>query len=218
MQAVPGWMPPLETERGLPPRCVPPGMSISGNWQRERSAALARCSQHLDTYITGNASKERKKNLKEGGIFFSFFVLLNTFPPHPAFPPSGSPDAASRGRERWKDGEAAKCRTGLEGAAPTPEAVLEVPWGSTQAGLPHPTSPWHTWLPSLALASCEMGRSSGRGDTACGAREGSGNLHPVGTAGARGRGEAGSPRPVREGSGGSGIGTRPGKSSPTWAG
>lgn len=72
VQAGPGWT--LEPERGLPERCVPPGMSISGNWQRERSAALARSSQHLDTYITGNTSK-KKKNLKEGGIFF-FFAFL----------------------------------------------------------------------------------------------------------------------------------------------
>lgn len=68
-------MPPLEPERGLPPRCVPPGMSISGNWQRERSAALARCSQHLDTYITGNASK-KKKISRRGDFFFCFFAFL----------------------------------------------------------------------------------------------------------------------------------------------
>lgn len=194
----------------LPPRCVPPGRSISGNWQRERSAALARCSQHLDTYITGNASKRGKKKIsRRGGFFFFFFCTFKYF----FSPPSCfSSFWVSRCREplpcreRWKDGEAAKCRRGAGGSCPHPRSRSGGSHGAAPTGTPHPGGPWHTWVPSLSLPSCDTGRGSGRGDTARGAPGGSGDLRPMGTAGAAG------------GSGGSGIGTRPGKSCPTWAG
>lgn len=150
-----------------------------------------------------------KKNLKEGGIFFFFFCTFKYF----FSPPSCfSSFWVSRCREplpcreRWKDGEAAKCRRGAGGSCPHPRSRSGGSHGAAPTGTPHPGGPWHTWVPSLSLPSCETGRGSGRGDTARGAPGGSGDLRPMGTAGAAG------------GSGGSGIGTRPGKSCPTWAG
>lgn len=142
VQAGPGWT--LEPERGLPERCVPPGMSISGNWQRERSAALARSSQHLDTYITGNTSKKKKKISRRGGFFF--FLLFCTFKyflsPHLLlFLLLGLPvpraAAVSGALEGW--GGCQVQEGGKEGAAPTPEPFWGGPTGQHPPGTPtHP--------------------------------------------------------------------------------
>lgn len=177
MPAGPGWMPPLEPERGLPPRCVPPGTSISGNWQRERSAALARCSQHLDTYITGNASKEKKKISRRGGFFFFFFVLLNTFfSPLLLFLLLGLPmpqAAAVPGAvEGWGG-----CQV-QEGGWREQPPLLKPFWGShgaARSGDSPPTQILAHVGQSLSLPSCEWGH------TARGARQGSGICVPRGT-------------------------------------
>lgn len=166
---------------------------------------------------------QEKKKSQGGGIFFllfCFFVLLNTFPPPPAFPPSGSPDAASRCRvgSAARMGRLPNAGVGVGGSNPHPRSRAGGATGQHPPGIPHSPSPWHTWVPSPAVPSCEMGRGSGRGDTARGACGGQGICIPWEQPGPRGRGEAESPRPGREGSGGPGIATRPGKSSPTWAG
>lgn len=113
---------------------------------------------------------------------------------------------------------------GESGGHPSDSAGGGLSHGPAPTRDPPPTQPL-TWVLSLALPSCEMGRRQRPRRGECSQRGlwgggGQGICIPWEHPGPQGCGEEGSPpHPAREGSGGrSGIATRPGKSFPTWAG
>lgn len=165
---------------------------------------------HLDTYITGIASKPKKKD--KGGKtfflnlgFFGFF-FLNVVPP-PAFPPAGCLDVASCAAWGAPEGwGGCQVQDGGWGQRPPPQRPC---WGSHGAAPTRDPPPiQHPWVLSPTLPSCDMGTRQE------GLAGGQGSRVPWGC------GLEGSPPSSSRagGSGGSGLTTRPGKSFPTWAG